>query len=330
MIKILTERKYNKGMSRQVVYEWEDDISNELSVPFVYMDSYKMHPVARAFRKLHIRKSIVWETDKDALIFFAMNIDLLRIVAWSTPNVIPILLDVTLDEIDELYELTMNLPIFWVTAMKIKEALLKKHPGCKVCYIPQMASDKHLQDSLNKEISLIQFGRRNPVLHEFAVKYVDAHKGTSYLYRCDVPTEGMERRKDGISEKFGVVGERKEFVSLLQKSTICLCSTPLMDNTRNFGEGVDFLTARWYEAVMSRCFIVARASEIVAPELEATGLTQLVSNIASYDIFEKACDRYLSERILPLETANKFAKKNTAAYRGKEILSKLHERGIDR
>ena len=330
MIKILTERKYNKGMSRQVVYEWEDDISNEWKIPFVYMDSYKKHPVARAFRKLHIRKSIGWKQGDDVLIFFAMNVDLLRILAWSTPNVIPILLDVSLNEIDELYELTKNLPIFWVTAMKIKEALSKKYPDCKVCYIPQMASNKHLEEISIKEISLIQFGRRNPVLHEFAIRYVDTHEGTSYLYRCDEPTEGMEERKNGTSEKIGVVVERKEFVKLLQKSTICLCSTPLMDNTRNFGKGVDFLTARWYEAVMSRCFIVARVSEIVAPELEATGLTQLISNIASYDLFEKACDSCLKEKILPLEVATKFAEKNSATYRGGEILVKLHKRRIDR
>lgn len=330
MIKILTERRYNKGISRQVVYEWEDDISSRWNIPFAYMDSYKKHPISRMMRKLHIRKSMVWNSNEDCFIFFAMNIDLLRIVAWSTPNILPVLLDVTLDEVEELYDLTKNLPIFWVTAIKIKEVLLNRHPDCKVCYIPQMASDKHLHESFDKKISLIQFGRRNPVLHEFAQKYVDTHKGTSYLYRCDNPADGMEQRRNGISERIGVIGEREKFNQLLQQSTICLCSTPLIDNTRNFGEGVDFLTARWYEAIMSRCFIIARASKIVMPELEATGLAPLIANIASYDIFESECNKCLADKILPLEIAAKFAEKNSAAHRGGVILASLHERGIDR
>lgn len=238
MIKILTERKYNQGISRQIVYEWEDDISQKWNVPFEYMDSYKKHPIARVLRKLKIEKPISWRENKNTLIFFAMNIDLLRIITWYILNVIPVLLDVTLDEIDELYKLTKNLPCFFVTALKIRDVLLEKYPECKVCYIPQMASDHYLKESISKDFSFIQFGRRNPVLYEFALKYVNKHRGTTYLYRCENPEEGMEQSENGFKKRIGVIKDRDNFVKILEKSKICLCSTPLMESTREFGDGM--------------------------------------------------------------------------------------------
>lgn len=329
MIRILSERQYNKGISRQVVYEWEDDISRNLNLPIEYMDSYVKHPVARVLRKLRISKPITWNNGGNVYIFFAMNIDLLRIITWYIPNVIPVLLDVTLKEIDELYNLTRNLPVFWVTALKIKEALVQKYPDCKVCYIPQMASDRYLNESIQKNISLIQFGRRNPVLHEFAITYVNTHRDTTYIYRCDDPQKGMEEYRNESKINLGKVESREDFIQLLRKSQICLCSSPLMDSTRNFGKGIDFLTARWYEAIMNRCYIIARVSDIVQPELEQTGLNQLISNTLAYDEFEKKVDSYLKSDAFPYDVAFKFSENNSAVYRGGEIIEKLHERGVN-
>lgn len=51
IIKILT-RSYNLGISKQVVYEWEEDISKSLDVPFEYIDSYVKYPITRVLRKL--------------------------------------------------------------------------------------------------------------------------------------------------------------------------------------------------------------------------------------------------------------------------------------
>lgn len=324
MVKILSERGYNKGISRQGVYEWEDDIK-KLNFPIEYMDSYTKHPVARILRKLHISKSISWNDNDDTYIFFAMNIDLLRIITWYIPNVIPILLDVTLDEIDELYNLTKKLPVFWVTALKIKEALVQKYPNCSVCYMPQMASDRYLSEAIQKDISIIQFGRRNPVLHEYALEYVNTHSGTTYVYRCDEPQNGMEKYENGSKVSIGKIEHREEFISLLRKSKICLCSSPLMDSTRDFGEGIDFLTARWYEAIMNRCYIIARVSDIVQPELEQTQLKQLICNVSTYDEFERNVNAYLKSDVLSYDVAVEFAESNSAVYRGEDYGSVVYE-----
>src|SRR5699024_7076356 len=135
-IKILTERKYNIGISRQTVYEWEEDTANYFQLDYEYMNSYKRYPFARIMRKLKIPAALTWIPKRDIKIFFAMNTDLVRLLAWTNYNVVPIILDISLNEIDELYKLTRKLPVFWVTASKIKDALVKKYPDCKCRYIP--------------------------------------------------------------------------------------------------------------------------------------------------------------------------------------------------
>lgn len=328
MIKILTERKYNQGISRQTVYEWEDDISEKYNISLLFMDSYKTHPFARLLRKIRFPKAISWNQNKDILLFFAMNIDLLRILAWYTPNVIPILLDVTLDEIDEVYRITKNLPIFWVTAISLKEALVKKYPDCKVCYIPQMASDRYLQETIEKQSSIIQFGRRNPVLHDFAKKYVDNHHGISYIFRTNDSSKCMIKYSNSIQTEIGILQTREEFINYLLNSKICLCSTPLTEHTRDFGDNIDFLTARWYESIMCRCHILARTSNVVKPELEITGLINLIDNVNTYEEFSSLCDSYLSNNALSYNAAFTFAQTNSAVYRGGYILMQLHKKGV--
>ena len=79
---------------------------------------------------------------------------------------------------------------------------------------------------------------------------------------------------------------------------------------------------------MSRCYIVGRYSNIVLPELEQTGLNCLVSNVCTYDEFEKVCNTYLKDDIFSFDAAIEFSRKNCANYRGREILEELHNRGV--
>lgn len=325
MIKILSERKYNAGISRQVVYEWEEDISVAYNVPMAYLDSYKKHPVARILRKMKCSKPIPWKRNKDIYLFFAMNIDILRLLTWSYSNVIPILLDVTLDEVDELYKLTVKLPVFWVTSFKIYEILLDQHPTCKARYIPQMASDRYLSEAVKKDISFIQFGRRNPVLHKYALQYCDTHLGASYIYRDDNPQNGMIQYKDSVFTEMGVISNRKDFINYLLRSKISLCSSPMMDETRDFGAGIDFLTARWYESIMCRCNIIARVSSIVRKEINNIKLEQLIRDVSAYEEFENIADDFINEGCLSFENAKDFSMLNSAQNRGKEILGILRE-----
>ena len=79
---------------------------------------------------------------------------------------------------------------------------------------------------------------------------------------------------------------------------------------------------------MCRCHILARTSNIVKPELEITGLINLIDNVNTYEEFSSLCDNYLSNNALSYSAALTFAQTNSAAYRGGYILIQLHKKGV--
>lgn len=330
MLKVLTERRYNTGIARQVVYEWEEDLARELNLTFEFMDSYTNHPFARFMRKIKLLKPISWNLDKDSYIFFAMNIDLLKLITWYMPNVIPIILDITLDEIDELYKITKKLPVFWVTARNIYQIIKECYPDTKAAYIPQMVSGRYfsLAKKYEKDIWFIQYGRRNPVLHEYAMKYCSEHIGGVYVYRHIDPKKGMVIYKNNKKCDIGVVLSREEFMDYLLRSKISLCSSPMMDHTRNFGENIDFLTARWYESVACGCFVFARWSENAAAEGKMIGLDKVVNEVNEYKEFEKLADQYLNKDKQDISQMDNFCQNNMVESRARIIYKALYSNNI--
>lgn len=331
MVKILTERGFVSAFSRQVVYEWEDDFASVLNAPLEQLDNYQKHPIARLMRKVFRSRPIRWVPGQDVRLFLAMNIDLLRLTCWYLPNTIPILLDVTLEEIDELHSLTKQLPVYYVTSVVLRDRILERYPDSRVKYLPQsVASEERLWGGderphyKNKDIDMIQFGRRNPVLHQYACHYSETHPNVSYCYRDDDPSHGCVRYENGKAESIGVIRTRADFLAHLSRSRISLCSTPLMDETRDFGAGIDFLTARWFESAACRCHILGRWSESAQPEVEKTGLCSIAHNIDSYEAFEKAVDEALQTQ--PDEQLyRQFLVANTAAARAVCVLADLRK-----
>lgn len=318
------------GISRQVVYEWEDDFVEELGIDFEYMDSYQKHPIARLMRKIGIKKPIAWKKKKDIRLFFAMNIDLLRLLTWYVPNIIPIVLDITLQEIDEFYMLTKKLPICYVTSLQIRNIIKEKYPQCNVEYIPQMVSKRYSESDYKKNIDFIQFGRRNPVLHNWAIRYCDENRDTTYMYRHTIAQHGMVMYKNGQKQEFGEIKTRSEFIELLQRSKISLCSSPLADKTRDFGEGIDFLTARWFESVACDCPIMARWTESAEPEVEITGVNKIATNLKTYEEFDTYANRCLLGNTEFKTNRMHFIDQNNAAERAKcinETVSKYCSEG---
>lgn len=328
MLKILTERNYNTSISHQVVYEWEEDFAAYFKTSLFFLDSYKKHPVSRLFRKIGIVPTIRWKEGREVYIYLVMNVNLLRLTAAYLPNTIPVLFDVTVEDIDILEKLVKNLPFYYVTSLGICERIRKKYPESKVQYMPQSVSVRHVCLEQNRDIDLIQFGRRNPVLHEYALEYCNKHKGVSYLFRHMDADQGMIWYCDGQARDIGVIGTREDFMAYLKRSRISLCSSPCMDHTRDFGDNIDFLTARWYESAASGCHILARWSEFVEPEIERTSMESFADNIISYEQFEKLADEYLNAGCCDGDRIERFIESNSTSARAKTMENQLKINGI--
>lgn len=326
MIKIATERGYNGGFSRQVVFEWEDDFVKTLDTSLYFLDSYKKHPIARLYRKAGFKKKIGWSEGHDICIYIATNIDLLRITAWYLPNFIPIMLDVNLNEIDELVYLTQRLPLYYVTSYQIYKKIVTKYPNNKVKYIPQSVSEIYSEYNGNdKRREIIQFGRNNPVLHNFALKYCDRHEGVKYKFR-NPDGYDMVEYSNGIFKDMGMITYRQSFIAMLRAASISLCSTPLADRTRDFGKGIDFFTARWYESVACGCGIIARWTDLVKEELLITDMTKVAHNVSDYSEFEFWANKIMNGEE-DSESRKLFLSRNNSRCRANEIYLDLKALG---
>ena len=328
MVKILTERAYNNAISRQVVYEWEDDFCRAFGTSLEMLDNYDHHPVARFMRKVLKSRPITWNPKKDVYLYLAMNIDLLRLTTWYLPNTIPILFDVEKREIPELIRLTKKLPVYYVTSRSIYDEIKTQDPANRVECIYQSVAEKHLNGpDCEKTVDFVQFGRRNPVLHRFAVRYCDEHPGAVYCYRDEQIKRGLVAYRNGKVSPWSDVDTREEFIDVLRRTKISLCSTPLSDQTRDFGADIDLITARWFESVACGCFIIGRWTDRIDPDFRQIGLSDVAANVNSYEEFEKYADDARSEPDLHNVQAE-FLKHNTAWSRAQEVRCRLEKLGV--
>lgn len=323
-IKIYTERFHEKLISRDVVYEWEDDFVIYFKSELYPMPYTREHPFAALPRRFNLFRSIPYKKCEDVKLFICMNSYLLKFVCWADYNVIPIILDPYEKELDDIYVLTKKLPFFYMTCLDLCERMKLRYPDSRVKYIPQCVAMKYCKGVVpKKEIDAIQFGRRDPLLHEYMLNYCNQHKEVNYVYR--------EKKSNG---EFGYISTfdyeipfpetRREFVALLSKCRISLLSTPLMDKSRDFGDNVDFFTARWYESPAMGCYAVGRYTE--NKESQLINIPLICENITSYDQFEKKITFCLKNELTDIDSATKeYLSRNCTYARARQIENDLQE-----
>lgn len=329
MIYIGTERKSVDSFSRQCVYEWEEDFSTSLNFSFKDIDGYQNHSIARLMRKLNIKRPIRWKSGDDIWVAFVMNIDLLRLMTWYLGNILPIMLDVERKDIPELIMFTRNLPVYYVTSYSTYCIIKENYPNSNVRYMPLMVSSRYTEKKeIDCRYDFVQFGRRNEILHKYAIRYCDEHQGRKYVYRHSNPKLGMTVYCNGQNVDIGSVDTRTQFIDMLRCSRISLCSTPAVDGSRGFGEGIDFITPRWYESYACKCSVIGRWTDDANEEVGMTGLNEVTTCVETYEMFEKLANEYLYSEKQNNDKINLFIEKNTATKRSKELIEELRKQGL--
>lgn len=327
-LEILTERKTNHSFSHQVLYEWEDDFRKIFNCSYVNMDIINKCYIGKLMNMLKIYYPIIWEKNKNVKIYLCMNVKHLKIAAWHYKNIMPIIFDVTVDDLPYLIRLTRHLPCYFVTALSIYNMVRNRYPKSNIYYIPQSISSAYIgyADSVDKDIDFIQFGRKDKILHECAIKYCKLHTGYKYIYRKEdyVLDSEMVMYSDGKEKKIGIIASREEFMSYLGRSRFALCSTPLASGARSFGDGIDFLTARWYESLIAGCHILGHWSEQADHEMQMTGLSEISDNICDYDDFDFALREC---EVLDKPCLLKLINRNTTSSRAIEVKTVLEDKG---
>ena len=324
MYTILSERNYQKWPSWAVVYEWEDIFSKELQCNIECIGNSFYKRAVNILNGLFCKKGFFVKKyeygDGIKRLIFVMEAD--KYYRLPMKNVIPVFLDFPVCMIDTIIRSTSQLPVFFVTCKDIYDLILDRGIT-NVEYIPLSVPDIYVDDSFpEKTIDVIQFGRKDPVLHKYMLDYCNENAEVEYVYQTDDGTMEYYSTKRGLIGKFV---KRSEYIKLIGSAKISLVSSPGCDRKRKgrFGE-IDFITPRFYESAAMYCHMLGRYTD--NSEADETGIKEICKNIYDYEDFCDSINEYLGNTVWDWSKQRLFIDRNKTSVRAEYVKNILDVR----
>jgi hypothetical protein len=274
---IITTRNASQWPTWQMIHEWEDVLSTQLAVPFRPFDNSCTLPAPN------------YSDQCFDLMFLPLAGELGEYV--RNPQLIPLVMDLWRDDFTEFIQQASHFRLVFVTNLQAYQELFTQLPNIR--YLPFTLADQYRDcPILDKEIDIIQYGRRNPLLEQYMERLLTDHPDIHYV------TTDKSDNGDSVlihSNKQGILGEsnsRKKFMNLLCRSRISLVSTVGMDGSRQTG-GIDPISPRFLESMAAGCHLVGRIPD--SPEFRESGLYQLCHHVDSYEQFKNITLKLISQ-----------------------------------
>ncbi|MBR0278715.1 MAG: hypothetical protein IJQ75_01875 [Synergistaceae bacterium] len=253
----------------------------------------KKRQLQRQNRFVNARIPTMKQDFSSALSIYYLN-GAAEILACDQKNCIPIVIDAWNDGgVKYLVDSTKNLKLFYVTSRYIYDHIKAENPNSNIRYMPLSVSDKHYSPNFeryrSKTVDVIQFGRKDPILHEYMLRYSAEHQNVDYVYS----EEG--KRSDYLSTirgNIGPVSGRYSFMQTLESARVSLVSSPGMDKNQPITYGVSFPTPRFYESAVLGCSLIGRYPN--NEEFRELNMSRYCPNITSYEQFVHELERALA------------------------------------
>lgn len=325
-LSVLSERGYMHWPSWDVVYEWEDEIVNTCGIEIkTFREGIIGKFVRRGIRERnkYFCKNLQYKLfDRTKLkLLFVMSSTIYRDL--PTKNIIPIFLDFPVKTIEQIAYATKELPVFFVTCVDIFNKL--NEIGVEnVRYMPLSIADKHCVENTNtkeKSVDVIQFGRKNELLHSFMLHYCEGHPDTEYVYQT---TDGSLIYYSTTRGNLGKFDSRSNYLGMIGHSKVSLVSSPGIDKGRSeeFGN-IDFITPRFYESAALHCHMIGRYTKNA--ETEMLQLDTVCPYVDSYEELERLLDLYLHEESCDWMAQEQFIEENKTSKRAKYIQTEIEK-----
>lgn len=296
---IITERKYQFHFAMQIVYEWEEVISRQLGLEFIY-ESYWGGLLNKLLKKLHYPAS--------PRFLFKENSLKVELVAkcesdvYNHPKIVPWIIDFYLTEKDlSSFETAhKNNPFLLVSSKEADDFLTQHNFPIKHYHLPLSIPDKYKPGScadVPKDIDLVLMGRPNPVLEQWLHTYAAKYPDFSYILRKN--HDGKLAYFDNRGSHMEFPDSREEYFRLLRRAKISFYSTPGIDGGEIFTHGFNQVTPRLLEILVCGCHVIARWKD--TPDSDYYKLSTLCKNVQTYSDFERLINLYRNE---PVEFRN--------------------------
>ncbi len=288
-----TIRSFEPYPSYLILYELEDDFSVSENIPLHYIPKLKY-----TFGKL-IYKSVTnfllkRATPPGYIFSVMMTPDYHRLYLNKT-NVIPYVIDYW-KRYDELFEKHfVNFPVVYISGLEVYEYLKAKRTRVKIKHLPLSISDRHmtmfLQD-MEKDIDIINVGRKNKIIDEYISKYISKYPNTNYVHR--EMENGENIYYSSIHGRIGKLETRHDLLQTLARAKIAIVTSPGLDGGEQRTGGFNPVTPRVFEAAVGKCYMVGKYEK--NSEYYSFGLDKLVDMPDSYDEFEASVNSKLQTK----------------------------------
>jgi hypothetical protein len=278
---IITTRSLSQWPTWQMIHEWEDILGRQLAVPFQTFDD-------------SCTQACAGHPDNGFdLLFLPLATELSEYT--QNHKLIPVVMDLWRDDFDAFIHHAPNFKLVFATNLQSCRELSLRVPNLR--YLPFTLADQYLHCTIpEKDIDIIHYGRRNPLLDQYMQRLVTEYPDIHYVT--------TDKSKDGTvilihSNRYGVLGEsdsRIKFMNLLCRSRVSLVSTVGMDGSRQTG-GIDPISPRFLESMAAGCHLVGRIPD--NDEFRQSGLSLLCHHVDSYQEFAEIVLRLLNTQVYP-------------------------------
>lgn len=311
-----------------IVFEWEDQISQTLNVPLVYVGKRYDKIYQPGFgKKILNRLNIYQWIDRYFLLkepkFLAFHIGPPGVYSFYTSmNVIPIIIDFWKHEdINRLEKIFKYSKVVFVTSKEVHNYLKSIQARVTLEHLSLSIPDKYLKlpKGSTKDIDIIQIGRSNALFNEYVNKFLEMYPSTHY-----VSAKKINDEVEIVSNKHGSIGKNKsraEFMNLLQRSKISLVSAPGIDEDRKRTGGFSPLTPRFFEGAACGCRLIGLYPQ--NEDFKYYGISQICPSVNTFSEFKSLVMKYLAESKTP--DFRTFLENHLTSKKTNELLNKLRK-----
>lgn len=325
--KILSQRAYATTPSWNIVYEWEDIISQSLKIQVDIESSFKRKFIIVGLDRLRISQLLQRFIPKRDLFLWYTSIDKPNPSIRLNKNCIPVIIDFWLkkDDLPKFYNSYKNVPLILVTNYEVLELLKSNHCPIPVEHWALSFPDYYaLTDTLlKKEYDVCLFGRNSP----FFIKMLDLYsaKHPNFIY---IKNEGISSNRNYFTNKGELVCHdtgRDCYINMIKKTRVSCYSTPGVDESKQNANGFNQVTPRVFEMLCNQCHVIGHYP--ISSDVKWYSLDKVVPNVNNYKEFEQCLNHMLSTPF-DVPTTKKIVMQHYTSNRALQLIEILSKYNI--
>ncbi|MCB9032687.1 MAG: hypothetical protein H6553_02505 [Chitinophagales bacterium] len=318
-IQVDSIRQYKKAPSWQIFFELEDDLSRVWQIPMHYLTKAS-DTLNKIIYKLKLDKIIPTKEKKQTHFAVLMNPDYHRLYL-NKKNVACFIVDYW-----KKYDINLfnkNFKDFSIVYLASLEAItFLKNNGCSLNlqHLAFSIADKHLSlfhQIVEKDIDVIQIGRKNLLLDEMMLQYCKENPTVNYVHRIIEDGKNIY-----YSTKYGKIGElhtREALLTIMCRAKISIVSSPGLDGGDWKTGGLNPVTVRVLESAIAKCYMLGRFAH--NEDYDYFGLKDLIFEVEdNYEHFKQVLENLLQKESFELGNQyEQFLQLHLNSVRAKQI-----------